>query len=105
MSAPGNIAGEIKTRQRAVAVMGNLIAVLGLLVIGYPLTPATIRMLLLGWVLIVVAVTRFAVRRQFQTAGSAVTLRNSALTLDGLRMLPTAVDRQQMLPGRRRNHG
>ena len=103
MSAPGNVTGE--KRQRAVAVMGNWIAVLGLLVLGYPLTPATIRMLLLGWVLIVAAVTRFAVRRRFQTAGSAVTIRKRVSTPYGLRMLPAAVDRQEMLPKRRRNHG
>jgi len=75
MSAPGNTTGEMKTRQKAMAVMGNLIAVLGLLVIGYPLTPATIRMLL-AWILIVVAVTRFAARRRFQRAESAVTVRS-----------------------------
>jgi DUF2959 family protein len=100
MSAPGNITGEIKTRQRAAAVMGNLIAVLGLLVIGYPLTPATIRVLLLGWVLIVVAIAQFILKHHFQTTGSAVTIRKSAPTLDGLRTYRQQLTDRIMLPRR-----
>jgi len=75
MSAPGNITGEIKARQRAVAFMGNLIAVLGLLVIGYPLAPATVRTTLLGWILIAVAITQYVSGHHFQTAGSSTTIR------------------------------
>jgi hypothetical protein len=51
MSARGKITNktsEIKTHRGAVALMGNLIAVLGLLVIGYPLAPATIRGMVLN---------------------------------------------------------
>lgn len=74
MSALGYMSGEIETRRRAVAFMGNLTAVLGLLVLGFPLTPATIRTMLVGWVLIVVAVMQFIVGR-FLTRGSSITSR------------------------------
>ena len=40
------------------AFMSNLIPVLTLVVIGYPLAPATIRAMLVGWILVVVAITR-----------------------------------------------
>ena len=76
MSALGNTTGEMKTRQKSNGRHGQLDRRTGLLVIGYPPTPATIRMLLLGWILIVVAVTRFALRRRFQTAECAVTVRS-----------------------------
>ena len=106
MSAPGNASGEIETRRRAVAFAGSLIAVLGLLVIGYPLTSATIKTLLLGWILTVVALTRFALRRHFQTEDlPRPSGRRNPRALDGLRMLPVAVDRQEMSLRRRRNHG
>jgi uncharacterized membrane protein HdeD (DUF308 family) len=71
--------GEIKTGQRALAVMGDLVPVLGLLVFGYPLSQATIRTFLHGWVLVVVAITQFISRRQFPTAGSAVTVTHSVV--------------------------
>jgi len=53
MSARGNMTDETKTRRRALAFMGNLIAILSLVVIGYPLTPATIRTMLVGEILVV----------------------------------------------------
>jgi uncharacterized membrane protein HdeD (DUF308 family) len=51
--------GEIETRRRAAAFLGNVIAILGLLVLGYPLAPAAIRSMLLGWALFVVATAQF----------------------------------------------
>jgi uncharacterized membrane protein HdeD (DUF308 family) len=52
VSAPEKITGQIKTPRRAIGFMGSVIAMLGLLGIGYPLTPATIRTMLLGWIMI-----------------------------------------------------
>lgn len=46
MSARGNRTDETKTRRRIMAFMGNLMAILSLVVIGYPLAPATIRTML-----------------------------------------------------------
>jgi uncharacterized membrane protein HdeD (DUF308 family) len=72
------MSGEIETRRRAVAFMGNLTAVLGLLILGFPLTPATIRTTLVGWFLMAVAVMQFIVGR-FQTTGSSITSRSVPL--------------------------
>jgi len=55
--------------------MGGLIAMLSLVVIGCPLAPATIRTVLVGWILIVAAAMRFILGHRFQPIGSAVTLR------------------------------
>jgi len=49
---------ETDTRGGAVAFMTSLIPVLTLLFIGYPLAPATIKAILVGWILVVVAITR-----------------------------------------------
>ena len=65
---------ETKTRRRA-TFMGSLIAMLTLVVIGYPLAPATIRTMLVGWILIVAAITRFILGHHFQPIGSALNLR------------------------------
>jgi len=51
--------GGIETHRRAAAFMGNAITILGLLVLGYPLSPAALRSMLLGWVLFVVATMQF----------------------------------------------
>jgi uncharacterized membrane protein HdeD (DUF308 family) len=75
MSAQGNMTDEIKTRRKAMAFMGNLVAILSLVVIGYPLAPATIRTMLVGWILIVAAITRFILGHYCQPMGSPVTLR------------------------------
>jgi uncharacterized membrane protein HdeD (DUF308 family) len=75
MSARGNMTDEAKTRRRAMALMGNLIAMLAFVVIGYPLAPATIRTMLVGWILAVAAITRFILGHQFQPIGSSVTSR------------------------------
>ena len=65
---------ETKTRRRTMAFMGNLIAILSLVVIGYPLAPATIRTMLVGWILVVAAVVRIILGHCSQPRGSAVTL-------------------------------
>jgi uncharacterized membrane protein HdeD (DUF308 family) len=74
MSARGNKTDETKTRRRAMAFMGNLIAILSLVVIGYPLAPATIRTMLVGWILVVAVIMRFSLGHRFQPLGSAVPL-------------------------------
>ena len=76
MSARGNLTDETKTRRRTMAFMGNLIAILSLVVIGYPLAPATIRTMLVGWILVVAAIMRIILGHRFQPLGSAVTLRS-----------------------------
>lgn len=75
MSAPGNATGEIKPRQRAVALMGHLIAALSLLAIGYPLAPATIRAMLLVWILMAVAMTERETAHYLSTKISSVATR------------------------------
>ena len=57
------------------AILGNLTALLGLLLLGFPLTPATIRTMVLGWLLIAVAITRFVMGHHSQMAESSITLR------------------------------
>ena len=74
MFARGNMNDGDKMRRKAMAFMGNLVAILSLVVIGYPLAPATIRTMLLGWILIVAAITRFILGRHCQPIGSPVTL-------------------------------
>lgn len=74
MSARGNIIDETKTRRRTMAFMGNLIAILSLVVIGYPLAPATVRTILVGWILVVAAIMRIILGHRFQPLGSAVPL-------------------------------
>ena len=65
---------ETKTTRRA-TFMGSLIVILSLVVIGYPLAPATIRTMLAGWILVVAAITRFILGHHFQPAGSALNMR------------------------------
>jgi hypothetical protein len=57
MSGAGKMTNETETRGGTVASMSSLIPVLTLLVIGYPLAPATIKAILVGWILVVVAIT------------------------------------------------
>jgi uncharacterized membrane protein HdeD (DUF308 family) len=75
MSKLVKMTGDIKTPRRALTFMGNLIAVLGLLVIGYPLAPATIRTVLHGWILIVIGIMQLILGYYFQTTGSSATIR------------------------------
>jgi hypothetical protein len=70
--ATGKMTNEIETRllgqnRRAMALMGNLTAVLGLLVLGFPLTPSAIR----ARILMIVAIAQF-IWGDFQTAQSPV---------------------------------
>jgi uncharacterized membrane protein HdeD (DUF308 family) len=59
MSVPANMTAEMEARQRTVTFVQDMAAAMGLLVLGFPLTSATIRATLLGWILVVVSVTRF----------------------------------------------
>ena len=58
-----NIAGELEPHRRVSAFMNNLAALLGLLVLGFPVSPATIRTTVAGWTLVVVASLQFILRR------------------------------------------
>lgn len=77
MSAAGNMTSDTKAREGTGAFMSNLIPVLTLLVIGYPLAPATIRAMLVGWILICGALTRSILGHHFQTKGSVVSRRTA----------------------------
>jgi hypothetical protein len=59
MSVAANMTGEMEARQRAAAFLESMAGALGLLVLGFPLTPATIRATVLGWILVVVSIIRF----------------------------------------------
>jgi uncharacterized membrane protein HdeD (DUF308 family) len=67
MSVPENMTSEMSERQRTEAFLCDATAALGLLVLGFPLTPTTIRATLLGWILAAVAIARFTAGR-FQVA-------------------------------------
>jgi len=69
MFAPANVAGEIEARQRLSAFAGYMTAFLGLLVLGVPVTAATIRATLISWALIVVITWQF-IRGRLQTTRS-----------------------------------
>lgn len=66
MSGAEKMTSETKTREGTGAFMGNLIPVLTLIVIGYPLAPATIKAILVGWILVVVAITRSILEISFK---------------------------------------
>jgi uncharacterized membrane protein HdeD (DUF308 family) len=70
---------EIEARQRALSLMGNLTAVLGLFVLGFPLTPTAIRAMLLGWILTVAAILQF-IWGHSQAAQSPATVEPRAST-------------------------
>ena len=63
MFAAKNIAGELEPHRRVSAFTNNLTALLGLLVLGFPISPATIRSMVAGWMLVVVASLQFVLRR------------------------------------------
>lgn len=48
MSVPANMTAEMEARQRTVTFLEDMAAAMALLVLGFPLTPATIRATLLG---------------------------------------------------------
>ena len=59
--------------------MASLVPALCVFFIGYPLGRATIRAMLVGWFLVIVAVTQFILRHYFQTARSAVPVRTKSV--------------------------
>jgi uncharacterized membrane protein HdeD (DUF308 family) len=63
MFAAKNIAGELEPHRRVSAFTNDLTALLGLLVLGFPVSPATIRSTVAGWILVVVASLQFVLRR------------------------------------------
>lgn len=63
MFAATSIAGEIQAGQKLSAFTSNLTALLGLLILGFPVTSATIRTMVTAWVLIVVATLQLIVNR------------------------------------------
>lgn len=73
---------ETETRGGTGTLMSNLIPVLTLLVIGYPLPPATIKTMLVGWILAVVAITRSFLGHPFYVTGSAVTIETAPARTD-----------------------
>ena len=75
MSAAWKITGENKTWAVAGAFTSNLVPALSLFIIGYPLCRATIRTMLIGWFLLMVAATRLVLNRYFQKAGFALPVR------------------------------
>ena len=77
MSAPENMNGGTEARRRAAAFMGNLIALLGLLVVGdaLALAPVTLKTTVVCWMLVVVAIVQFIFGRHFQPAESATIMR------------------------------
>jgi uncharacterized membrane protein HdeD (DUF308 family) len=77
VSVPGNMTSETKSGGGTGTFMANLIPLLGLFVIGYPLAQATVRTMLIGWILIAMAIVRFIFWRSFQTMSSAVLIRTT----------------------------
>src|SRR5580704_12484244 len=74
MSVLRSVTSEVSARRGDTALLGNLVATLGLLVIGYPLAPVTIKTMLLCWITIASGVTQIVFGRQFHKTRSAVTL-------------------------------
>jgi hypothetical protein len=62
MCAVTNIAGENETRRKLTVLTNSLTALVGLLVLGFPVTPATIRTTIAAWTLIVVATLQLVFR-------------------------------------------
>ena len=63
MFAAKSIAGEVEGQGRVSAFTTNLTALFGLLVLGVPVNPATIRTVVAGWTLVAVASLQFVLRR------------------------------------------
>jgi predicted Zn-dependent protease len=74
MFTPGNITGVVETRRGVSAFTNNLTSVVGLLVLGFPVSPAAIRTMVVSWVLIAVAIMQFVLRR-FRPEVSPVRIR------------------------------
>ena len=63
MFAARNTTSEIEMRRKAATRLCNLIALLGVLVIGFPLTPQTIKCVLVSCVLTMVTGIQFVFAR------------------------------------------
>jgi hypothetical protein len=81
---------------RAIAFDCNAMAVLGLVVIGYPLAPSSIRAVVLGWIMLAAGITELIFGRHLRTTGRALALRPVPVR-SGIRTLPVAVDIQKYL--------
>jgi hypothetical protein len=77
MSVLPSITSEVRARRGDTALLVNLIATLGLLVIGYPLAPVTSRTMLLCWITIAVGVTQIVFGRQLHKTRSAAALETA----------------------------
>jgi hypothetical protein len=71
MFAVTNIGNETEARRRLSAFTNNLMALLGLLVLGFPVIPATIKATVGAWTLIVVTATQVFVHRMRPQPGQA----------------------------------
>jgi hypothetical protein len=58
-----NVAGKFESRRGLSAFTSNLAALLAVLVLGFPVTPATIRTTVAGWAIVAVASLQFVLRR------------------------------------------
>ena len=74
MTRQRKIMVEIDTRT-ATAFASNALAVLGLVVFGYPLAPSAIRAVALGWITLAVGITEFIFGRRLRSTGRALKLR------------------------------
>jgi hypothetical protein len=72
MFAPQNTTGVIETR--VLALTNNLTSVVGLLVFGFPVSSAAIRIMVVSWVLIAVGIMQFVLGR-FRPEVSPVRIR------------------------------
>lgn len=63
MFAAKNVAREFEGRRKLSAFTNTLTALLALLVVGFPVTPATIRTTIGGWAIFAIASLQFISRR------------------------------------------
>lgn len=63
MFAAKNVTSEFERRRKLIAFTNNLTAFLAVLVIGFPVTPATIRTTVAGLAVVAVASLQFVLRR------------------------------------------
>jgi hypothetical protein len=82
MSVPVTMTGESEEGRTAVVFLSDMTAVLGLLVLGFPLTPATIRTTLVGWFLVTAGVMQLLLGHSQTTGLSAFPRTSSARSRD-----------------------
>lgn len=63
MLAGKNVTGNFERRRRLSAFTNNLAALLALVLLGLPVTPATIRTMVTGWAIVAIASLQFVLRR------------------------------------------